>query len=351
MARNIEVDAAFNGLNFVAAFKAAFAAQGMKERVSIEHMETFFFMVTAHKQRAVEMRLLQKALNYPQAKMHRTAGVLKALGWFEIEPSKEDSRQNEVILTETGLNFFEELTQSLSTTLERASPFEHRSRDMQEKIEEIAFHREAVSNLAGGQEKSEDTNSREARRGAISEEILNRRMLSKSRKEAQENAKMKMRDILMNRGEKEVEIGEKYIKTSRGIVTFPVLLKRTHSAGLSALAEAFHKMSDTQLDRDLTPNKKTKVERLQQEMEQDLRSMDYMVSKYGSEAVNEEPKLRDEYQKLKVNVSLTNQQLKLAHQEADIKKAMYFKQLNIKKQNAKGEKPALTRQEDWDKLP
>lgn len=289
---NKTTNAAFNGLNYVSAFKAAWAEQNLKERVSIEHMETFFFIVTAREQDGIELRRLQKALNYAQAKMHRTAGTLESLGWIEIKDSTADARQKSVSLTVSGEEFFIKLGHFLSTE-DRSSTFKKRSRDMVDEIREDAETREAVRALdwqqrsdrsdlqwLAGVEKSEPkrvnfsvekgnlkVEGKDAElRSERAERIIRNRSIAKRRREENERARMEMRDVLRQRGEREIEIGEKYIKTKRNIVTFPVLLKRTGARSLGELVSAFKNCSDDELDRFLTPTPKTKLERLKAEL-------------------------------------------------------------------------------------
>lgn len=286
---NKTTNAAFNGLNYVSAFKAAWAEQNIKERVSIEHMETFFFIVTAREQDGIELRRLQKALNYFQAKMHRTAATLESLGWIEIKDSTADARQKSVSLTASGEEFFIKLGHFLSTE-DRSSTFKKRSRDMVDEIREDAETRDAVRALdwqqrsdrsdlewLAGVEKSEPKkvefsvktgNLKVERKGAElrSERIIRNRSIAKRRREENERARMEMRDVLRQRGEREIEIGEKYIRTSRNIVTFPVLLKRTRARSLDELVSVFKNCSDDELNEWLTPNPKTKYDRLKAEL-------------------------------------------------------------------------------------
>ena len=132
---------AFNGLNFVSAFRGAFAEADVSERVTLEHMETFFFIMTALDQDSIELRRLHHALGYPQAKMHRTATILERLGWIRTR-SGEDARQKEIMVTESGMAFFKKITQSLSPT-ENISIFEMRSEVMREEIAQDAAIRAA----------------------------------------------------------------------------------------------------------------------------------------------------------------------------------------------------------------
>jgi DNA-binding MarR family transcriptional regulator len=318
---NKTTNAAFNGLNYVSAFKAAWAEQNLKERVSIEHMETFFFIVTAREQDGIELRRLQKALNYAQAKMHRTAATLESLGWIEIKDSTADARQKSVSLTASGEEFFIKLGHFLSTE-DRSSTFKKRSRDMMDEIREDAKTREAVRALdwqqrsdrsdlqwLAGVERSEPKHvefsvkkgnlkieGKDAElRSERAERIIRNRSIAKRQREENERARMEMRDVLRQRGEREIEIGEKYIKTKRNIVTFPVLLKRTGARSLGELVSVFKNCSDDELNRFLTPTPKTKLERLKAELD--------TILNYGWGAVEANPHLFQKVHVLRAEIA------------------------------------------------
>ena len=310
-------NAAFNGLNYVGAFKAAFAEQNIKERVSIEHMETFFFLLTARNLEGVELRRLQKALGYAQAKMSRTAATLETLGWIKIEKSKTDERQKDVEITESGRAFFTKLGAFLSTE-DGASVFKKRSAEMQDEIREDAEHREAVRSLEDGwdpfgdddtakvaqpnptkpvelgaefitasrprigkpaiqrvdsegqplsrAEINKQLDKRASAQSRTHEEVVRSRSITKMRRDQNDKAREQIRDVLRQRGEKEIEVGEKYIRTHRKIVTFPVIFKRTGAKSLKELVTVFRNMDENQLDDVLTPNPKTKIDRLKAEL-------------------------------------------------------------------------------------
>jgi hypothetical protein len=78
-------------------------------------------------------------------------------------------------------------------------------------------------------------------------------------------SRMMLRDVLMSRSET-CEIGEKYIKTERGIVTFPVLMKRTKATDLKTLAIMLEMLNAEDFDREMTPNPKSKIDRLKSEL-------------------------------------------------------------------------------------
>jgi hypothetical protein len=95
-------------------------------------------------------------------------------------------------------------------------------------------------------------------------------------------SRMMLRDVIMSR-EETCEIGEKYIKTKRGIVTFPVLMKRTKATDLKTLAILLERMDDEEFNRTMTPNPKTKIDRLKSELES--------ILQYGWESIDGNPHL------------------------------------------------------------
>jgi len=73
-----------------------------KGRMSLECMEVFFYM---SENKRVEMREIQRAMGYAQAKTHRTVKHLKDLGWLSVSLSDGDGRQRTVELTSDGSDF------------------------------------------------------------------------------------------------------------------------------------------------------------------------------------------------------------------------------------------------------
>jgi DNA-binding MarR family transcriptional regulator len=303
---------AFNGLNYVAAFRGAFSEANVKERVSIEHMETFFFIVTAHNQDSLELRRLQKALGYAQAKMHRTASVLETLGWIKTKDSAADARQKDVFLTDKGHAFFDKITNSLSEK-QNDSIFVKRSEDMRDVIEEDKAIRdmrvielpktdpEALKRLQMlteqiksatpsmdatvmvegveakgevGRAKTQAEHSAEIhdayQRAKINEQIQKDAAIAKAR---QDKHKAQLRDAISVLEDGPIEVGANYVKTSRGIVTFAVLLRRINAydptlkaRSISQIGLTIATMSEEDYDDLMTPSPKTKVARLEAEL-------------------------------------------------------------------------------------
>lgn len=305
---------AFNGLNYVAAFRGAFSEANVKERVSIEHMETFFFIMTAHNQDSLELRRLQKALGYAQAKMHRTASVLETLGWIKTQDSAADARQKDVFLTDQGHAFFDKISKSLSEN-EHDSIFVKRSEDMRDGIEQDKAIREmrtvalprtnqqSIENVAllaeqiksgrpsvnatvmvegveakgeVGRAKTEEELRAEIHenyhRAKIDEQLQKDAAIARA-KARQDKHRAQLRDAIGVLEDGPIEVGANYVKTSRGIVTFAVLLRRINEFDPTLRARSINQigltiatMSEEDYDRLMTPSPKTKVARLEADL-------------------------------------------------------------------------------------
>jgi DNA-binding MarR family transcriptional regulator len=287
---------AFNGLNYVAAFRGAFSEASVKERVSIEHMETFFFMMTAHNQDGVELRRLQKALGYAQAKMHRTAAVLETLGWIVTRDSAVDARQKEVFLTDKGHAFFDKIANSLSEN-GNDSIFVKRSEDMRDIIEEDKAIRDMrvvqlqsgkpsvdatvlVEGVAAkgeaGRGKTQAEHSAEIhdayQRAKIDEQLQKDAALAKA-KARHDKHRARLRDAIAVLEDGPIEVGANYVKTSRGIVTFAVLLRRINdydptlkARSIAQIGLTIATMSEQDYAKLMTPSPKTKLKRLEVEL-------------------------------------------------------------------------------------
>ena len=300
---------AYNGLNFITAFKSAYAAQNMEggaiegERVSIEHMETLIFMVNASDTEGVELRNLQKFLDYPQAKMHRTIATLCKLGWLETDVSKEDTRQKSVSMTQQGLDFFEMVSKFLSDR-PTASDMGRRSEAMVEEIKDDAARRETLLKLS----KSQDKLSMEV-------EDLASEILKSGKPVAEEHMREVIRGFLVKKGERDVEVGKNYIATRQvvipegrnrgeesddgpsveyrlGIVTFSVLMKRTETTNLVDLYEQLKKYSTGERKQKLRPTPRSQKDKI-------LEYLDNMTASYGPNPDTYPPSLRVQYGKLR----------------------------------------------------
>jgi len=289
MKENMEdyIPSAFNGLMYLSTFRDAFQRSELGVRVSIEHMETFFFMCTVHKQEGVELRHLQEQLGYPQAKMHRTADTLMQMGWFNIEPSPTDARQKVVSMTDKGMRFFGKISKYLHPDRPAANPYEEKAYELSGMIKYEAEQKLNVS-TARTDEKWAKT----------------------------------IKDVVKRAFGAVPEIGTGYVKTHLGIVTLAVLMKRTYASTTDELAATMYGMGNDQLEELLTPTPKAGG---LANVDNPLQIMDAMIEKYGIEGVHGNPQLQIHY------AQLAN---KVAKQQKD--KSMNFTQQmeNLNKRRA-----------------
>jgi DNA-binding MarR family transcriptional regulator len=262
MKENMEdyIPSAFNGLMYLSTFRDAFQRSELGVRVSIEHMETFFFMCTVHKQEGVELRHLQEQLGYPQAKMHRTADTLMQMGWFNIEPSPTDARQKVVSMTDKGMRFFGKISKYLHPDRPAANPYEEKAYELSGMIKYEAEQKLNVS-TARTDEKWAKT----------------------------------IKDVVKRAFGAVPEIGTGYVKTHLGIVTLAVLMKRTYVSTTDELAMKMYGMGNEQLEELLTPTPKAGG---LANVDNPLQIMDAMIEKYGIEGVHGNPQLQIHYHQL-----------------------------------------------------
>jgi len=262
MKENMEefIPSAFNGLMYISTFRDAFKELDDKTRVSIEHMETFFFMCTVFNQEGVELRHLQEQLGYPQAKMHRTADTLMQMGWFSIEPSPTDARQKVVSMTDKGMRFFARISKYLYPDRPAANPYEEKTYELSGMIKYEAEQKLNVSN-ARTDEKWAKT----------------------------------IKDVVKRAFGAVPEIGTGYVKTHLGIVTLAVLMKRTYASTTDELASKMYGMGNEQLEALLTPTPKAGG---LANVDNPLQVMDSMIEKYGLDGVHGNPQLQMIYHQL-----------------------------------------------------
>jgi DNA-binding MarR family transcriptional regulator len=373
---------AFNGLNFVSAFRGAFAEANVTERVTLEHMETFFFIMTAVEQDSIELRRLHNALGYPQAKMHRTATILEKLGWIRTR-SGEDARQKEITVTESGMAFFKKISQSLSTA-ENDSIFEMRSRDMREEIAQDTAIREArhasvvrlsPKDILAGKPRVDATVMTEgvSATGKVgklktqreqSDRI--RRRYAKYKKEvsgsefiAKETAKVRaeLRDALEIHGEEGIEVGKNYVKTSRGIVTFAVLMKRFEVMSMREVAFKIATMDWPEFEIALTPTPKTKRDRLNLTIKRLKVELKNLYYENGYENIDKDPKLEIYARKLKSKLAVAEAEIAAItaalavpdDEDEEHNPALRRIYSRAIERNERTKQPKLARPDDWDK--
>ena len=276
---------AYNGLNFIKMFKDAFVDSG--NRPSIEHMETLLFIGATYNPKGIstviyseekrtmesygllELRHIEKQLDYAQAKMHRTAGQLQNLGYVEIKQSLEDARQKTISLTEKGMSFYKSLTDCMSNDV-NDSIYETMTDEINSHIE-LEYHQKRTL-----KEMEQDDDS--MRPDWV-------------------DVKLSLKAIIFGQFQTEPEVGANYVKVSPnkyykgGIITFPVLLKRTRSADFNELVGKMMQMETVELALLLTPTPKTPW-KVSKDAQAELNAM---VDNYGIAAIERNPQLHQTY--------------------------------------------------------
>lgn len=254
------ISQAHNGLMYLSTFRDAFQRSELGVRVSIEHMETFFFMCTVSKQDGVELRHLQEQLGYPQAKMHRTADTLMQMGWFSIEPSPTDARQKVVSMTDAGMRFFSKIGRYLHPNDPVANPYEEKAFEL---IGMVQYEKEQKQNVA--------------------------------RAKGDEKWAITIKVVIKKAFGEMPEIGSGYIKTHLGIVTLSVLMKRAFVSTTDELAAHMSNMDKDQLNYLLAPTPKGSTIA---SVSNPVEAMNEMIARYGVAGVNQNPQLRIHYMQL-----------------------------------------------------
>ena len=363
---NIVKNVAFNGLDYVSAFRAAFDVQReadkrFTDRVSLEHMETFFFVMTVADGREVELRHIQKSLDYLQAKMHRTVKTLETLGWITISPSPEDARQKVLTVTDKGKQFFVIVSKYVSTDNNQGD-YAAKSAELTAAIEIDAQRRAALSL------SPEDGDE------FIAYDPVMAREHAKRFKEGAFGlaqpiepgtgvafARNLLKGILLERGYVKVETGKNYVATATArtektnIVTFPVLLKRTGAANLEELARAFVDAPDETLTEWLTPTPRTKMAKLEVEKSSLQNAINGLLDKYGATALDEQPNVRKQFMQWTTAMSLLEGEIELEKKALELKAAAiesgrWSEAMDKQAERFADAKPGkLARWDDWDK--
>tara|TARA_R110000796_G_scaffold120248_3_gene234388 strand:+ start:1182 stop:2234 length:1053 start_codon:yes stop_codon:yes gene_type:complete len=276
---------AYNGLNFIKMFKDAFDGSG--NRPSIEHMETLLFIGATYNPNGtttvvfsedkqeldsyglLELRHIEKQLAYPQAKMHRTAGQLQNLGYVEIKQSLDDARQKTISLTEKGMSFYKSLTDCMSDVVNDSI--------YETKTDEINMH------LALEYSQKRTLKEMEQDEDSMRPDWV--------------DVKLSLKAIIFGQFQTEPEVGANYVKVSPnkyykgGIITFPVLLKRTRSADFNELVGKMMQMETVELALLLTPTPKT-AWKISEDAQAELNSM---YDKFGIAVIERTPQLHQRY--------------------------------------------------------
>jgi DNA-binding MarR family transcriptional regulator len=259
------VDRMVPTLSVLNAWKQKF--DGFDTRLSPEHMELFGFLALMNNLEGLELQHVQKKLGYFQAKLHRTADALKKLGLIDLLDSPLDGRQKQVRLTKQGMKFADRIAD-----LEQGNSGDHW----------LSIAASIASDVHSSQ------THRSIRKEAIapdSKPMVPKDMLT---------------EALSKRGEVEIEVGKNYVKTLRGTVTFPALLKKTNLTSMLDFIVAVD-AGEFDLDEVLQP-----AVRHRDLSDDPLGELTGIYSKYGTAAIEENPELRNRVHLLSAQIARNN---------------------------------------------
>tara|TARA_B110000908_G_C10041536_1_gene352056 strand:+ start:45 stop:734 length:690 start_codon:yes stop_codon:yes gene_type:complete len=165
---------------------------------------------------------LEKALHLCQAKTHRICTSLKVSGLVNVDVYKLDGRHRVLSLTSKGHTLAQDIQGLMSEKSSTSLKAEVQSLCQKTKI-----------------------------RSDIKKELLKAKGSLHLRKE-------EVREALGNKGETLIEVGCNYIKTIRGIVTLPVLLKRASASSVDDLVRVIKSKPLKDYDAFFTPTPKYK---------------------------------------------------------------------------------------------
>ena len=356
---NIVKNVAFNGLDYVNAFRAAFDVQreadkSFTDRVSLEHMETFFFVMTVADGREVELRHIQKSLDYLQAKMHRTVRTLQTLGWVTIHASPEDARQKVLTVTPKGKQFFVIVSKYISPDNNQGD-YAEKSAELTAAIEMDAQRRATLAAMAET-EQAEEISDEDARslygdgnmHWVVPPDVNDAAHMSIMRPQ--------IKGLLLKKGKTKVEVGKNYIKTyEHGIVTFSVLMKRAEVPDLNYLGKRMESMKPDELAELLTPTPRTKLAKLEVEKSSLQNAINGLLDKYGATALDEQPNVRKQFNQWAQAMSLLDAEIELEKKSLELKAAAiesgHWSEAMDKQSErfADAKQGKLARWDDWDK--
>ena len=356
---NIVKNVAFNGLDYVSAFRAAFDVQReadkrFTDRVSLEHMETFFFVMTVADGREVELRHIQKSLDYLQAKMHRTVKTLETLGWVTIHASSEDARQKVLTVTPKGKQFFVIVSKYISPDNNQGD-YAEKSAELTAAIEMDAQRRATLAAMSET-EQVEEISDEDAQllygdgnmHWVVPPDVNDATHMTIMRPH--------LKGLLLKKGKTKVEVGKNYIKTyEHGIVTFSVLMKRAEVPDLNYLGKRMESMKPEELAELLTPTPRTKIAKLEKEKGSIEQAIKTMMERFDSQALEEQPHLNAQFKHLRQQLALVDAQVTLHTKTEDLKDtAIEFGRwsdaMDEQSERFADAKPGkLARWDDWDK--
>ena len=207
-------------------FQEQFA--GLSVKLQADHITVFSFICETRSAEEMTLKDLQQSLSMAQAKMHRVAAALSEAGLIETFKCNQDARMVRVNLSETGFALEKEISALLSNdALETISELKSKVSKVADRVKEESLMRKNLNNLLGG--------------------------FSSQRQD--------ITQALKGRGETFVEVGRLYARTSRGIVTSRVLLKRAEASNIDQLIDFICNESEENYNKLMTPTKRRKGQR------------------------------------------------------------------------------------------
>lgn len=207
-------------------FQEQFA--GLSVKLQADHITVFSFICETRSAEEMTLKDLQQSLSMAQAKMHRVATALSEAGLIETFKCNQDARMVRVNLSEKGFALEKEISALLSNdALETISELKSKVSKVADRVKEESLMRKNLNNLLGGFS---------SRRQDITQ-------------------------ALKGRGETFVEVGRLYARTSRGIVTSRVLLKRAEASNIDQLIDFVRNESEENYNKLMTPTKRRKGQR------------------------------------------------------------------------------------------
>ena len=207
-------------------FQEQFA--GLSVKLQADHLTVFSFICETRSAEEMTLKDLQQSLSMAQAKMHRVAAALSEAGLIETFKCNQDARMVRVNLSEKGFALEKEISALLSNdALETISELKSKVSKVADRVKEESLMRKNLNNLLGG--------------------------FSSQRQD--------ITQALKGRGETFVEVGRLYARTSRGIVTSRVLLKRAEASNIDQLIDFIRNESEENYNKLMTPTKRRKGQR------------------------------------------------------------------------------------------
>jgi len=195
---------------------------GLNVGLQSDHITVFSFICETRDCEGMTLKDLQTAMSTNQARMHRVTSALQDAGLLKLVRCERDLRQVKASLSEKGIAFAEEVSALLSPE-----------------------HPDAVVELKGKMARIIGKVKREKMM------LDNRRKISSSSDFS--DRRKAIAQVLKDRGETFVEVGQNYARTKRGIVSSPVLLKRSEASSVGQLIDFIRDRSDHEYEKLMTP--------------------------------------------------------------------------------------------------